>query len=101
MARANAVRHPRVFQRFSLTEIAGLALTEAPRTNDLHRWCNAAIGVPSEACWLRSRTIFSLMVTARPEVGPSQRFSPYTPRRGLLPGAGYAETILVPRETSQ
>ena len=42
MDRANAVRHPRVFQRFSLTEIAGLALTEAPRTNDLHRWkCNA------------------------------------------------------------
>jgi hypothetical protein len=50
VARANAVRHPRVFQRFSLTEIAGLALIEAPRTNDLHRWtCNIAIGVPSDA----------------------------------------------------
>jgi hypothetical protein len=48
VARANAVRHPRVFQRFALTEIAGLSLTEAPRTNDLHRWkCNVAIGVPS------------------------------------------------------
>lgn len=37
MARANAVRYPRVFQRFALTEIAWLALTDAPRTNGLHR----------------------------------------------------------------
>ena len=50
MARANAVSHPRVFQRFALTKIAGLSLTEAPRTNDLHRWkCNVAIGVPYDA----------------------------------------------------
>jgi hypothetical protein len=49
VARANAVRYPRVFQRFALTEIAWLSLTEAPRTNDLHPWkCNSAIGVPSD-----------------------------------------------------
>ena len=50
VARANAVRHPRVFQRFSLTEIAGLTFMEAPRTNDPHRWRGkAAISVPSDA----------------------------------------------------
>jgi hypothetical protein len=53
VALANAVRQPPIFQRFALTEIAWLSLMEALRTNDLHRWCNAAIGVPSEACWLR------------------------------------------------
>jgi hypothetical protein len=45
VARANTVRHPRVYQRFSLIEIAGLSLTEAPRTNDLHRWKYNACGV--------------------------------------------------------
>jgi hypothetical protein len=50
VARANAVGHSRVFQRFALTEIAELSLTEAPCTNDLYRSkCNVAIGVPSDA----------------------------------------------------
>jgi hypothetical protein len=50
----------RVIEWFALAQIAGLALKDAPCTNDLHLWqCNIAIAVPSTRDLQEPQTVIS------------------------------------------
>ena len=52
MVRADAVRWPRVFQRFALTQVAGLGFAAAPGTEDLHL-ADVTLPMPCHPYWPR------------------------------------------------
>ena len=68
MVRADAVRWPRVFQRFALTQVAGLGFAAAPGTEDLHL-ADAPLPMPCHPYFWSSMTRVWLGFKLEPERG--------------------------------